>query len=412
MAPIGESTLFQYGTGEKGHGVTEDGQRRLKQPRGVSIGADGALLVADFGGHCVVSFGQNDVCGKVVAGESGKMLPTVDILKDIDRPLGPAEGEGLLMKRPVDVCSHNEGGVLVLDNEVCRLQHYTSPDEKAATVVPPPSGPPQKSVNNPESVKYPRSMLLRPSGDVVICDTWSHRVLCYAPGVSTPEVLAGKSNSSGPTPEQMCFPSGIAFDVQGRLFVTDTNNHRVQCFEPGQTTGTTVAGSVEGVPGAGLNELNMPTGLCIDARDGSLLVADRMNGRVLRFPAFGAKQGEVVVGPKQQLERPWGVCQDAAGAIYVSDERKCIVLKAEAPKPLASSPPQKPLLALPVAPKLPDSPKQTEAPKQAVATQQEEAPKQGYPARSGHLAEAPKPAEEKKDVKDLHPCAGDQDAMD
>merc|ERR1712072_1566769 len=102
-------------------------------------------------------------------------------------------------------------------------------------------------------------------------------------------------------------------------------------------TGSTVAGSAEGVPGAGLGELNMPTGLCIDPRDGSLLVADRMNARVLRFPAGGAKQGEVVVGSEQQLERPWGVCQDAAGAIYVSDERRSLVLKVEAPAPLSSS---------------------------------------------------------------------------
>jgi len=340
MAPAGDSMLFQYGTGEKGGRdqgwQTEGGLRRLKQPRGVSISADGALLVADFGSHCVMRFGQNDACGKVVAGQEGKMLPTVDPLKDIDRPLGPAEGEGTLMKRPIDVCAHSQSGVLVLDAEVCRVQHFASVDDKATTLVPPPCGPPQKSVHNVESVKYPRSMLLRPGGDLVICDTWSHRVLRYAPDTATPEVLAGKPNSAGCTSEMMSFPSGIAFDGQGRLYVTDTNNHRVQCFLPGETQGTTVAGSADGVAGAGLGELNMPTGICIDARDGSILVADRMNSRVMRFPSGGG-QGEEVVGPAYQLERPWGVCQDAAGAIYVSDERRAVVLKVEAPSPLASS---------------------------------------------------------------------------
>lgn len=335
MAPTGESVLFQYGNGEKGCGLSEDGHRRLKQPRGVSIGTDGALLVADFGSHCVLRFGQDDACGKVVAGEVGKMLPTVDILKDIDRPLGPAEGEGLLMKRPIDVCAHEQGGVLALDCESCRVQHYGSPTDKAITVVPPPNGPPQKSVHNPEAIKYPRSMLSRPGGEIVLCDTWSHRVLRYTAESATPEVLAGKANSNGNTPEQMSFPSGIAFDGQGRLYVTDTNNHRVQSFLPGQTSGTTVAGSAEGLPGAGLDKLNMPTGLCIDPRDGSLLVADRMNARVLRFPAGGGQQGEVVVG-SEHLERPWGVCQDVAGAVYVSDERRSVVLKVEAPTPLAS----------------------------------------------------------------------------
>merc|ERR1719446_221474 len=168
MAPSGECILFQYGTGEKGCGVTEDGHRQLKQPRGVRIGADGALLVADFGSHCVLRFGPNDARGKVVAGESGKILPTVDVLKDIDRPLGPAEGEGLLMKRPIDVagCENGQGGVLVLDQEVCRLQRYASPQEKATTVIPQVA---QKSVHPPEAIKYPRTFLRRPDGDIVIC---------------------------------------------------------------------------------------------------------------------------------------------------------------------------------------------------------------------------------------------------
>jgi len=337
MAPLGETTLFQYGTGEKGTGLTEDGVRRFTQPRGVSIDADGALLVADFGSHCVLKFGHDDVCGKVVAGEEGKLLPSVDYLKDIDRPLGPVEGEGLLMKHPIDVCSHNQGGMLVLDAEVCRVQHYASKDEKARTIIPT-NGLAQKSVNGPEAIKYPRSMLLRPGGDLVICDTWSHRVLRYPVGGSEAEVLAGKPNSSGSTPEQLSFPSGIAFDNQGRLYVTDTSNHRVQCFEPGQTCGTTVAGSAKGEAGPGLDELNMPTGICIDPRDGSLLVADRMNARVLRFAAGGARHGDVVACAQHELQRPWGVCQDAAGAIYVSDERRHVVLKLRAPQPLDSSP--------------------------------------------------------------------------
>merc|ERR1712072_316662 len=83
----------------------------------------------------------------------------------------------------------------------------------------------------------------------------------------------------------------------------------------------------------------MGTGLCIDARDGSLLVADRMNARVLRFPTSGAPEGEVVIGP-EHLERPWGICQDAQGAIYVSDERKAIVVKLGASKPGDSCSPQ------------------------------------------------------------------------
>jgi hypothetical protein len=290
----------------------------------------------------VLKFAPEDAHGKVVAGQQGKILPTVDPLKDIDRPLGPAEGEGHLMKRPIDVCSDHQGGILALDNEVCRIQRFVSPNDKAAIVVPPPNGPPQRSVNTPEAIKYPRSMLLQPNGDLVICDTWSHRVLCYPADGSTPQVLAGIPNSAGTSPEQLCFPSGIAFNAQGDLYVTDTNNHRIQCFRLGSTSGTTIAGSSKGERGTGQGELDMPTGICIDSRDGSFFVTDRCNARVMRFPAGGGQRGEEVAGAKQELSRPWGICQGGDGSIFVSDERKAFVLKIEVPSPHSSSAPQSP----------------------------------------------------------------------
>jgi len=328
MVATSSISIFQYGTGEQGAGLTQDSRRRLKQPRGISVAADGALLVADYGNHCVTKFAPGDAHGQVVAGQEGKILPTIDPLKDIDRPLNmPAEGEGHLMKRPIDVCANHQGGLLVLDTEVCRVQCFTSLEDKAVTVVPPPNAPPQRSVHAPEAIKYPRSVVLRPCGDVVICDTWSHRVLRYPADGSAPELLAGTPNSAGTAPNQLNFPSGIAFTEQGELYVTDTSNHRIQCFLPNSTSGTTIAGSAKGEAGAGRGELNMPTGICIDPQDGSILVADRCNARVLCFPPGGGKEGKEVVGAEQNLSRPWGVCQGEDGAVYVSDERKAFVLK-------------------------------------------------------------------------------------
>merc|ERR1719343_510056 len=120
----------------------------FKQPRGVNLCGDGSLLVADYGKHCVFRFKPGDVIGKVVAGEEGKILPTVDPLKDIDRPLGPPEGEGLLLKQPGDVCEGPEGGILVLDTDACRVQLFGGPAAKgrpAETVV----GADQKSLHVP-----------------------------------------------------------------------------------------------------------------------------------------------------------------------------------------------------------------------------------------------------------------------
>merc|ERR1711920_900972 len=129
-------------------------------------------------------------------------------------------------------------------------------------------------------------------------------------------------------PEKLAFPSDFVMCSDGSFLVTDTNNHRVQRFVPGQAAATTVAGSKAAKSGSSLSELNMPTGICLDPRDGSFLVADRCNARVLRFSA-NAKAGDsgAIVAGSNLLDRPWGVCASEDGHVYVSDERQAVVLK-------------------------------------------------------------------------------------
>jgi hypothetical protein len=211
--------IFAYGTGEKDkHCPIKEGHRLLKQPRGVRLAADDSLLVADFGGHCVLRFGARDTCGKVIAGEPGKALVDPDPLKDIDRPLGPADGEGVRLKRPVDA-HDGHGGVLVLDVEAGRVQCFGVGHGTAPTVLPMQGRQRKASAHSAEALKNPRSLTLEQCGSVVLCDTWSHRVLRFAaetPGDRSttvtlrqeePEVLAGTSNSCGNRADQLCFPS-------------------------------------------------------------------------------------------------------------------------------------------------------------------------------------------------------------
>eukprot|EP00931_Biecheleriopsis_adriatica_P114719 TRINITY_DN90632_c0_g1_i1.p1 TRINITY_DN90632_c0_g1~~TRINITY_DN90632_c0_g1_i1.p1 ORF type:complete len:391 (-),score=74.37 TRINITY_DN90632_c0_g1_i1:59-1156(-) len=340
MAP-GCSVLFQYGVGEKGKGVTKDGKRGLATPRGMHVTEDGTLFVADFDNNCVVRFAPSDCRGQVVAGEVGKVLQDVDYLKDIDKPLAPAEGEGFLLRSPIGVALDSEGELLVLDCGKARIQSIERKQgdqaPRTTTVVPHRNSAPTKSAFCPESLKHPRAMLRKSDGSLIICDTWSHRVLCYplqadAGPLTVPEppvLLAGVPNSTACTAEKLSFPSCVVIAPDGALLVSDTNNHRIQRFEPGQLQGKTVAGSESGNAGASPSELNMPTGLCVDA-DGSIFVADRMNSRILRFDSssVAGTAGEVIAGP-DVLDRPWGLALGADGTIFVSDERRAVVLKLE-----------------------------------------------------------------------------------
>jgi len=324
---------FQIGTGDKGKGV-ENGRRVLCQPRGICLCDDGSLLVADHGNSCVLRFGRDDSVGSVVAGEEGKLLPEVDPLKDIDKPLSLPEGDGVLLRRPGHVLEHSSGGFLVVDMDESSVQLFGK-NAKSQTLVPQGGKSVHTAIGSPDTVKHPRSVAIASDGSLIVCDTWSHRVLRYAPpgspnAAEKPTVVAGVANSSGSSSDKLSFPSCVILEHNGAMLISDTNNHRVQRVLPDGSV-TTIAGSADGRKGSGEAELNMPTGLCLDPEDGSLIVADRYNSRLLRFPAgSGAgSPGIVIAGPDVVL-RPWGVQCAAGGVIYVSDESRAVVLRLEA----------------------------------------------------------------------------------
>ena len=70
---------------------------------------------------------------------------------------------------------------------------------------------------------------------------------------------------------------GIAFDSEGKLFIADTFNHRIQKYE---TNGTLI--TQFGISGTGDSEFNSPHDLAIDSQD-KIFVSDTHNHRVQVF---------------------------------------------------------------------------------------------------------------------------------
>ena len=76
-------------------------------------------------------------------------------------------------------------------------------------------------------------------------------------------------------------PSGIAFDLDGSIYVSDTLNHRVQRF-----TRDGVFLSTWGSFGDGDGQFNMPWGVAVDPI-GDVYVVDWRNDRVQKFDSDG-----------------------------------------------------------------------------------------------------------------------------
>lgn len=86
----------------------------------------------------------------------------------------------------------------------------------------------------------------------------------------------------------------MAVDSSYAVYVVDDANHRIQQWLQNSASGTTVAGQANAVGGSGLNYLNYPSDIALDA-NGNMYILDGGNSRVLYWPV-GASAGVLVAG--------------------------------------------------------------------------------------------------------------------
>ena len=129
------------------------------------------------------------------------------------------------------------------------------------------------------------------------------------------------------------FPTGIAFDATGNLYIADYDNNRIRRVN---TNGiiTTVAGKsssgYSGDGGAATNaSLYYPYGVALDAY-GNLYIADYNNSRIRRVDTSGfittvagksssGYSGDGGAATNASLYHPSGVALDAYGNLYIAD---------------------------------------------------------------------------------------------
>ena len=110
-------------------------------------------------------------------------------------------------------------------------------------------------------------------------------------------------------------PFGVAIDQEGRIFVADSGNHRIQVFS---RDGAFL--SQFGSHGAGPGQLNQPVGIAID-QEGRIIVVEHLSHRIQVFSrdgAFLSQFGSHGAGPGQ-LNQPVGIAIDQEGRLLVGD---------------------------------------------------------------------------------------------
>jgi sugar lactone lactonase YvrE len=205
------------------------------------------------------------------------------------------------------------------------------------------------------SLQMPFGIAIQPGGErVFVADTYNNRVLSW-PNATTfingqaADLVLGQpsftKNAACPAVASasiLCWPTGLAIDDAGHLYVVDTLNNRILVYDTPLSNGM-AATHVFGQPnftsntintgGVSASSLNRPLGVAVDAA-GDLYIADN-NNRVLKYTAplnSDAVADQVFGQPDfasntpnnggisaSTLSRPAGITLDSASNLYIAD---------------------------------------------------------------------------------------------
>ncbi len=154
----------------------------------------------------------------------------------------------------------------------------------------------------------PSDLAIDPSGNVWVADTENSRLEEFNPkGEYIRTVGEGSGNG------QVRYPYGVAIDSHGNLWVSDTGNDRIEELS---STGTYI--QKFGTEGSGNVQFFVPEGLAVDPK-GDVYVADRGNKRIEELNEKGEYIRSIGTSGEGQLKSPSAVVLDSAGNLWVSD---------------------------------------------------------------------------------------------
>ena len=158
-------------------------------------------------------------------------------------------------------------------------------------------------INNPEEVAFDAV------GNLYIADTENNRIrMVNTIGIINTIAGTGTAAYSGDggqaTNAELHYPSGIAFDGAGNLYISDTDNNRIRMVNTAGIISTIVGNGTAGYSGDGGSataaQLDAPTRLTFDAT-GNLYFADAFNNSIRKVSNIGQAGINQVIGIHNQV---------------------------------------------------------------------------------------------------------------
>ena len=249
-------------------------------------------------------------CVWKVTAEGAEIFAGTDSEKDpYDKPQGgynDAAANESLFKLPWGIAPYGEGiAVSDTDNGVIR----TISDDKVDTI--------KNSDGDPGIYEYPTGIAVDENGNLFVSDTHANAVLTLLPNGEAVTFI-----------DELNCPMGLCYK-SGYLYIAETGNNRVIRVAVADATVKKSSSDIELVAGSGsegdtdgetaLSSFSSPKGVTV-GDDGTVYVADTVNGTVRMV-----KEGLVATIdvkderiPEAELVSPIGICIQG-GRLYVAD---------------------------------------------------------------------------------------------
>ncbi len=105
-------------------------------------------------------------------------------------------------------------------------------------------------------------------------------------------------------------------DDDQTIYIADTWNHRIIEWKWNATSGQVVAGGNK--QGNEAHQLSYPFDVIVDKEKNNLIICDKRNRRVVRWPRRNGTSGETIISNINC----WGLTMDENGSLYVIDREK------------------------------------------------------------------------------------------
>ncbi len=219
------------GTGQPGY--SGDGgpadKAQLKQPHSIQFSPDGKhLYICDIGNHVIRRIDMKTKRIETFAG-TGKAGDTPDGSPLRGTPLRGPRSLDFDRKGDLWLCTREGNQVFRFDMKAGVIRHVVGSGKKGFSTESQPAK--QAALNGPKGVAVDAK------GDAWIVDTESHSIRVYRTATDTLELAVGTGKKhDGPDGDPLkcglARPHGVWVDDDGKVFIGDSENHRVRVLRP------------------------------------------------------------------------------------------------------------------------------------------------------------------------------------